>query len=133
MSDGWGSGGWREEVLEVDLWCEVETGKKTSAHEDRRESFPHITDKALDIQTALKHNNKSATRISWIPHTSQTAKNWFQYLLPLFHTRNHTENHSLRSTLKILTQVNKHNPGYKAVNWMNLAHVCKIWKWLICI
>lgn len=30
--------------------CVVETGKKRRGHEDRRESFPYITDKALDIQ-----------------------------------------------------------------------------------
>lgn len=33
---------------------------------------------------------------------------------------------------KILTQVTKHYPGYKAVNQGNLVQVCKIWKWFIC-
>lgn len=33
---------------------------------------------------------------------------------------------------KILTQVKKHYPGYKAVNQGNLVQVCKIWKWFIC-
>lgn len=33
--------------------CDVETGKKTRGREDRRESFPYITDKALDIQKKL--------------------------------------------------------------------------------
>lgn len=48
--------------------CEVETGKKMRGHEDRRESFPYFTDKALNIQkknkkkkTILKHYNKIAT------------------------------------------------------------------------
>lgn len=38
--------------------------KKTRGHEDRRESFPYITDKALDVQNTLKHDNKTATLIS---------------------------------------------------------------------
>lgn len=34
--------------------CEVETGKKMRGHEDRRESFPYFTDKALNIQKNFK-------------------------------------------------------------------------------
>lgn len=48
-------------VFELNLWCEVKTGKERRGREDRRESFPYITDKALDIQNKLKHNNKAAT------------------------------------------------------------------------
>lgn len=55
----------REDVLifQMNLRGEVETGKKRRGHEDRRESFPYITDKALDIQRTLKHKNKTATLI----------------------------------------------------------------------
>lgn len=41
---------WRQERKQVDM----KTGQ----------SFQYITDKALDIQPTLKHNNKTATLIS---------------------------------------------------------------------
>lgn len=50
----------------VDGGCDVkaETRKKTRRLGDRRESFPYITDKALDIQQkTLKHKNKIATHL----------------------------------------------------------------------
>lgn len=39
--------------------CEVETGKKMRGHEDRRESFPYFTDKALNGQKKKKKNFKA--------------------------------------------------------------------------
>lgn len=40
---------WREEILVLRVGS-VRLRKKTSGHEDRRESIPYITDKALNIQ-----------------------------------------------------------------------------------
>lgn len=56
-------------ALDLNLICGV---RKRSGHEDRRESVPYITDKALDIQKTLKHNNKTATLcISQIHNSSE--------------------------------------------------------------
>jgi len=53
----------------------VETEKNRRGHEERRESFPYITDKALDIKKTLKHNNKTATLIiSSIPQNTELLK-----------------------------------------------------------
>lgn len=117
--------------------------EKERTWRQERESFPYITDKALDIQTALKHDDKTATLISQIPHKSLNRQtlipisftSWTNQITPVktcfIHTIIPKIIHLNQHYLTQLTQVNKHNPGYKAVNWRTLARVCKIWKWLI--